>query len=204
MAGVLAILSAILGGSGYRFRYSGEMARFFGLLLALLSILPTAGWAKKEASEPTVFYSRNYGLLPSFEVKVFEDRTVVYTGRENARVTGERRFRIDESEYNAILRAFDDTEFSEMEESYASPVFDGPYILVLGLATSGHRKMLYAHPDGVSHWPRNLYKLTWVIEDTLNLHELLCPSEIRFDDGRLADRCVAAREFERRQFERAR
>lgn len=158
--------------------------------------------AGNSGEEPILHYRRFDPILPAFDVTVFPNRVVSYTGLRNARKMGSRRYKISERQYEALLREFRELRFQEMREEYLSPIVDGAPVLEVTWRDGEVKKTVVAHPYGFARWPDNLFKLLWAIESTLELRSLLCPAAMTLPDGRVVDRCVEATRVERKAMER--
>jgi len=154
------------------------------LLLGICLLLPATGRGADEFPLPepdppreTLRYAVDFdggSNAWGYELRLYTNRTVVYSGRGRVKTVGRRPFRISDEQYISLVNAFDYANFMRMRDPVGG---DSNTALTLTYTSAGRSKTLRAR-DPAPTWPKPLFQLVWAMENVLQVNALACPTQM--------------------------
>ena len=92
-----------------------------------------------------------YGKCPVYEIEIYDDLTVLFSGEKNVDLIGVYTASIDDSIYDSLVKKFNDANFFTFQKEYKKAVSDLPttYLFFSDGAKSMKVKDYYGAPDSL-------------------------------------------------------
>lgn len=97
-----------------------SVALFLLSMLLVFSSSLSIQAQKKTGSEILVTIEREscFGSCPVYSARIYSDGTVIYVGKENVKVKGERRHKISEDKVTELIKAFERIKYFSLKDKY--------------------------------------------------------------------------------------
>ena len=112
-------------------------------------------------------------FLPSYEVTVFRDRSVVYVGTEFVHVKGLQRSKLSESQLQTIVRTTEQAALPSFSADYTSPYAADAGLVEITYWTDVGERTIRFQPAGPA--PLQLRHLADLVDRTVNTKQWICP-----------------------------
>jgi len=151
------------------------------VFLFLLSTLAFFGFSanveaqKKSDSEVLITIERGacYGTCPIYSAQISGDGTVIYSGIENVKVKGKKRFKIPKAKVQELVKAFESINYFSLKDKYETDengmrIADLPPVTT-SISLKGKTKKVI-HNYGA---PKELRELENKIDEAADLKKLI-------------------------------
>jgi membrane dipeptidase len=149
-----ADLRKILGGNVLRVmreaeKVSARLQKERGPSVAVFA-MPPSTMASTPAQGPiaiTLERTACFGFCPVYSVRLTEDGTVTYEGKQHVKVLGTQTWKIDAATVRALAKEMQDAGFFELQDEYRSMVTDHPTVFT-SLTAGGRTKKVMDYVAG--------------------------------------------------------
>jgi membrane dipeptidase len=149
-----ADLRKILGGNVLRVmreaeKVSARLQKERGPSVAVFAVPPST-MASTPAQGPiaiTLERTACFGFCPVYSVRLTEDGTVTYEGKQHVKVLGTQTWKIDAATVRALAKEMQDAGFFELQDEYRSMVTDHPTVFT-SLTAGGRTKKVMDYVAG--------------------------------------------------------
>lgn len=149
------------------------------ILLVLLVLAPhqTLTASQKCAEDIVITIEREvcFGGCPAYSAQIYADGTVVYVGKENVKVIGEKRFKISREGIQTLIKEFERIDYFSLKDKYdvdenGMSVTDQP-TTTTSICLAGKKKKVVNYYCA----PKQLEQLEDKIDSVAGLFEFLGP-----------------------------
>ncbi|MGH8708270.1 MAG: DUF6438 domain-containing protein [Burkholderiales bacterium] len=130
--------------------------------------------------------------LPSYRLRLYEDRTVEYEGIHLVKVLGSARYKITEEQFNRVVSAFTNTGFLDLKQEFYGARTVSMERIEVSLRHGHNMKSVLFTNRGA---PKEIHALWLVIVTELGAKSLRCPV---IAHGREVDYCQIEEDMLRR------
>jgi uncharacterized protein DUF6438 len=112
-----------------------------------------------------------------YEVVIFTDGRVLYTGKAHVNVMGQKWYRVDPQDV-ALLRNLLSTQgFFELQDSYVAKALADGNIAEISFRQEGKQKTIRFHYTANKRRPKPLVDFASEIDETARIYPLRCPAD---------------------------
>ena len=164
-------------------RYDGDMNPPVALIYLenwLENVLHTAQWTGQEINrmlymedaQPVIILERQpcFGFCPSYEVVIYDDGTVVYTGYEWVDEKGVQVSQVDADDVAALVADMEDAGYLDWEDEYTEYLItDMPYAITRLLTNTEQKRIVHYYGDNTA--PESLTEIEAQIDELVNIDQ---------------------------------
>lgn len=88
-----------------------------------------------------------FGPCPHYELKIYNDRTVEFHGKNNTAAEGFHTFIMDKNEFKTLVRKFERANLNKYEDNYADPMIPDLQVIKISYSNKDFSKII-AKNDG--------------------------------------------------------
>lgn len=103
---------------------------FFLFSIVLFLSISCKSGTTISSQKPEKIFSLNttacMGACPVFELSLYGDQQLVFNGKENTKVTGEKEVKLDDEQFEALLGIIESADWVNLKEEYRSNMQDLP------------------------------------------------------------------------------
>lgn len=112
-----------------------------------------------------------FGPCPHYELKIYNDRTVEFNGKNYTAAEGIHTFVLDKSQFKALIKKFEKANLNQLEDNYADPMVPDLQVVKIGYSNKDFSKIIAKNstgPDTLNNLEAEMEKIAlkqgWLIK----------------------------------------
>ncbi len=101
-----------------------------------------------------------FGPCPNYSLKIYNDRTVEFNGRNFTAVEGIHTATLSKEDFNSLIRKFEKADLNELADNYTDPMIPDLQVVKLSYSNGDYTKTIAKH----SGEPENAEELVEELE----------------------------------------